>query len=135
MVQFTHRYLAITTTIMVLTLYIISKRSVNNIPKKIRSSITLLTLATIIQVSLGITTLLTNVEIDFAAAHQANSLALLTYAIRTMYITKSPTNFRPSNVLSTVPLIAILTALFSSRYFNVGKVNSLDYDTLYTEST
>lgn len=79
MVQFQHRILGIT-TISAICLYALAMRG---IPLSSRANLALKSLVTmsILQVSLGIATLLYYVPVSLAALHQSGSLALLSFAI------------------------------------------------------
>lgn len=79
-VQFTHRWLAITTTIITLFYAI---RGIKIMPEK--NIFWLLAFIIIIQLGLGIATLLTQVNIIFAASHQAGAVALLTIITATLH--------------------------------------------------
>jgi len=75
-VQFTHRVLALTTFTLVVTLWFLIRRSGASGPIRRASSI-LLGLA-VLQVTLGISTLVLYVPLALAAAHQAVAVLLLT---------------------------------------------------------
>ncbi|KAI9031765.1 cytochrome oxidase assembly protein-domain-containing protein [Phycomyces nitens] len=75
-VQFDHRTLAETTAIAATALWCYSRRL--PLPKNARLAINTMMGAVVIQVTLGISTLIYMVPIELAAAHQAGAMALLT---------------------------------------------------------
>ncbi|KAI7907016.1 cytochrome oxidase assembly protein-domain-containing protein [Cokeromyces recurvatus] len=75
-VQFDHRTLAETTATFTTVLWLYSKKI--PLPKNARIAVNIMMGALLLQVSLGISTLLYMVPIELAAAHQAGALALLT---------------------------------------------------------
>ena len=78
-VQFDHRALALTVAASVLVVWTAGFHA--SLPSRARTALHLLLLATILQVALGIGTLLLVVPIPLAAAHQAGAVLLLTAAI------------------------------------------------------
>ena len=78
-VQFDHRLLAVTTAIVVMLLWATGRRTV--LPRPARTALHGLAGVTLLQVALGIATLLLVVPIPLAAAHQAGAVLLLTAAI------------------------------------------------------
>jgi heme a synthase len=78
-VQFDHRALALTVAASVLLVWAAGLHA--SLPSRARTALHLLLLATILQVVLGIGTLLLVVPIPLAAAHQAGAVLLLTAAI------------------------------------------------------
>jgi len=78
-VQFDHRALALTVAASVLVMLATGLRA--SLPSPARTALYLLLLATILQIALGIGTLLLVVPIPLAAAHQAGAVLLLTAAI------------------------------------------------------
>jgi len=78
-VQFTHRVLAITFLLIVIAFWMQAMRAPAF--SRIRSASILLAVATICQAGLGIATLLSEVQIEIAATHQAGALLVLTFAI------------------------------------------------------
>ena len=78
-VQFDHRVLAITTLSAVVLLWASGLRAA--LLPSVRAALWALLAATLLQVSLGISTLLLVVPIPLAAAHQAGAMLLLTAAI------------------------------------------------------
>jgi cytochrome c oxidase assembly protein subunit 15 len=78
-VQFDHRALAVATTIAVFLLWAAGLRAI--LPKPARKALYALLAAAVLQVALGISTLLLVVPIPLAAAHQAGAVLLLTAAI------------------------------------------------------
>jgi len=75
-VQFTHRILAISTFCLVL--FTANKSRAYHCPPRVARLFTAAALMACVQVGLGISTLLTGVNIHLAAAHQAGALTLLT---------------------------------------------------------
>ena len=78
-VQFDHRILAMTTAAVVVALWLAARRVA--VPRRARLALHVLLAAVLLQVSLGISTLLLVVPIPLAAAHQAGAVLLLTTAI------------------------------------------------------
>ncbi|XP_023021517.1 heme A synthase COX15 [Leptinotarsa decemlineata] len=78
-VQFDHRILGTTTLCLITALWILSRRRI--LPPKAYMAATVLGVMGYLQVTLGITTLLTFVPTSIAATHQTGSLALLSSAI------------------------------------------------------
>jgi cytochrome c oxidase assembly protein subunit 15 len=78
-VQFDHRLLAISTLASLVAFWVYAKG--RPLPRSARVGIHLLLLAGILQVSMGIGTLLLHVPVPLAAAHQAGALTLLTVAL------------------------------------------------------
>ncbi|KAI9297972.1 cytochrome oxidase assembly [Neoconidiobolus thromboides FSU 785] len=74
-VQFNHRLLATTTFSTILALYIHSRKLI--LPPRTRMAVNAMMAISLLQVSLGISTLLYLVPVPLAAAHQSGSLALL----------------------------------------------------------
>lgn len=75
-VQFDHRLLASLLFLMIVVLWLVALRY--RLPPSVRMGTHLLLLAGIVQVSLGITTLVYQVPIPLAAAHQGGALVVLT---------------------------------------------------------
>lgn len=75
-VQFNHRLLAIGLLVLVMGLWLGSRR--HELPSRTRLAFHLLPAFALIQVTLGIATLLLRVPISLASAHQAGALVLLT---------------------------------------------------------
>jgi len=78
-VQFDHRLLAITTVTAVVALWLSAWRFA--VPPRARRALHALLAVALLQVSLGISTLLLVVPVPLAAAHQAGAVLLLTAAI------------------------------------------------------
>ena len=78
-VQFNHRVIALTTLFLVVAVYLYQLRL--NLPSRTNMLFSLVIIASIIQVSLGITTLLLRVPVPIAASHQAGALVLLTILV------------------------------------------------------
>ncbi len=80
-IQFDHRLLAETTFAFVLALSAFGLPRRRTLPRSSRIALWVLLAAAILQVTLGISTLLLVVPIPLAAAHQAGAVLLLTAAI------------------------------------------------------
>lgn len=78
-VQFDHRVLALTTLVLVLALWVSLGR--HELAPRAQVGRHLLLLAVLLQVALGIATLLLRVPVPIASAHQAGALVLLTMAL------------------------------------------------------
>jgi heme a synthase len=82
-VQFTHRVLATLVFFSVVTLWLVSIRQ--PLPARVRRALHGLLAAALLQVTLGISTLLLHVPVPLAVAHQAGALLLLTVAIYVLH--------------------------------------------------
>lgn len=80
-VQFTHRVMAITTLAAVIAFWFAARRS--RVAGQAKAAADTMAVAALIQVSLGIATLVLVVPVPLAAAHQAGALALFTAALWT----------------------------------------------------
>jgi len=78
-VQFDHRVLAIATLTASVVLWLSARP--HNLPAPARTGVHFLLAAAILQVTLGISTLLLKVPVPLAAAHQAGALLLLTASL------------------------------------------------------
>jgi cytochrome c oxidase assembly protein subunit 15 len=78
-VQFDHRILAETTGTAILILWLVARRF--ELPRRPRLALDALLAAVVLQIGLGITTLLLVVPVDLGVAHQAGALLLFTAAI------------------------------------------------------
>lgn len=78
-VQFDHRVLAVITFLLVLVFWLSMLRA--STYRHVRPGVHLLMLMAILQVAMGIGTLLLHVPITLAAAHQAGALVLVTLAL------------------------------------------------------
>ncbi|MCK5809590.1 MAG: COX15/CtaA family protein [Cocleimonas sp.] len=78
-VQFDHRVLALIVFISLIVFYVIARR--NNPSKRIKRGLHLMLAMLLIQVTLGISTLLLHVPIALAASHQAGALVLFTLVL------------------------------------------------------
>ena len=85
-VQFNHRWLAITTFVLVLLFALRAWR--DDAMRMYRAAVGILAMLALIQVSLGISTLVLHVPVVLAAAHQGAALALLTAALYLVFITR-----------------------------------------------
>ena len=88
MVQFDHRVLAMTTLIAVIALWFGLRSRVES--QRLTLANHALLGVVVIQVSLGILTLLSHVSIPLAAAHQATGLLLITAALYLTHGLKHP---------------------------------------------
>ena len=86
--QFDHRVLAMTTVAVVLLLWAAGTRRSLSAPARVAS--TALLVAALIQMALGVSTLLLVVPIPLAAAHQAGAMLLLTAAIDFRHTLRAP---------------------------------------------
>jgi len=87
-VQFDHRVLAETTVCVVIVLWLAGRRP--PLPHPARMALHVLLAAALLQLSLGISTLLLVVPIPLAAAHQAGAVLLLTAAIALRHALRRP---------------------------------------------
>ena len=78
-VQFDHRLLALTTLCAVFIYWLASRRA--TLPGRAAAGATALLVVALLQVTLGVSTLLLRVPITLAAAHQAMAMLLLTAAL------------------------------------------------------
>ena len=78
-VQFDHRLLAMTTLVAVAGYWWLARTA--ELPGRLRPAVHLLLAVAIVQVLLGISTLLLVVPIPLAAAHQATAMVLFTVAL------------------------------------------------------
>ena len=85
-VQFNHRWLAITTFVLVLLFALRAWR--DDAMRMYRAAVGVLAMLALIQVSLGISTLVLHVPVVLAAAHQGVALVLLTAALYLVFITR-----------------------------------------------
>jgi len=82
-VQFNHRVLAISTGSLLLVYWLISK--FHDLDRSTTSSFNVVALLVIVQVTLGISTLLLHVPVWMAASHQAGALLLFTAVLYNMH--------------------------------------------------
>lgn len=82
-VQFNHRLLALSSLALVIILWVRSRNYV--LPSRARLGFNLLLAMALVQVTLGISTLLLLVPIPLASAHQAGALVLFTLALYTLH--------------------------------------------------
>jgi heme a synthase len=78
-VQFDHRLLAVSTFVLILTYWFTSRRA--DLPARIRKAVNALLHTAVLQVALGISTLLLFVPTVLAASHQAVAMLLFTVAL------------------------------------------------------
>lgn len=78
-VQFDHRVLAMLTAVLVLSLWLSGRHG--ELAPRLRFALHLLLIALVLQVTLGISTLLLHVPIALAASHQAGAVALFTLSL------------------------------------------------------
>jgi heme a synthase len=96
-VQFDHRLLAETTLLCVLGLVVAALRA--PLPRPAAHALTALAAAALLQVALGVSTLLLVVPVPLAAAHQAGAVLLLTAAIVFRH------TLRPPPIVAKTPAI------------------------------
>jgi heme a synthase len=82
-VQFDHRCLALASLLAVIAFWAAARRRA--LPLRVRLPLDLLLLAALVQVSLGVSTLLLVVPIPLAAAHQAGAVLLFTCALLVLH--------------------------------------------------
>jgi cytochrome c oxidase assembly protein subunit 15 len=82
-VQFTHRVLALTTLVSILAFWLAALRW--PLPREVRWTVHALALMAVVQVSLGIATLLLAVPVGLGVAHQAGGVLLFTAALLTVF--------------------------------------------------
>ncbi len=87
-VQFTHRVLAITTFLVVVTLWVRSLRG--ETPIIARKLAAILAIAALCQVGLGVSTLVLMVPVPLAAAHQAGAITVLTLLLGLLFALRPP---------------------------------------------
>lgn len=85
LVQFNHRLLGIGLAGLVLWLWDRARRSRANVAWRARIAIDSLFAATLVQIGLGIATLLTQVAVPLAVLHQLGALVIFTLALWTVY--------------------------------------------------
>ncbi|XP_075169742.1 heme A synthase COX15 [Haematobia irritans] len=78
-VQFNHRILGISTVTLVTTMWMLSRGT--RLPRRAYWAMNSAAFVAWLQVTLGISTLLTHVPVSLAAAHQSGSLLLLSFAV------------------------------------------------------
>ena len=86
-VQFNHRLLALTTFFLIIAVYLYQLRL--SLPSRTKMLFNFVLVASILQVSLGISTLLLRVPVAIAASHQAVALVLLTTLILLLHHLKN----------------------------------------------
>ena len=86
-VQFNHRLLALTTFILIVAVYLYQLRL--HLSSRTNMLFNLVLIASVLQVALGISTLLLRVPVAIAASHQAVALVLLTTLILLLHHLKS----------------------------------------------
>ena len=91
-VQFTHRLLAMATFVAITALWIGAQRT--SLPRSQRLWLHATALAALVQVALGISTLLLRVPVPLAALHQAGAMVLLTVLVGLVHAARYP---RPSS--------------------------------------
>ncbi|MGD8832002.1 MAG: COX15/CtaA family protein [Pseudomonadales bacterium] len=90
-VQFDHRVLAMLLSLTVIVFWWTARRRARSVP--VRRSLDLLLAALVLQVSLGISTLLLVVPIPLAAAHQAGAVLLLSAVLNAAHQLRRPDAF------------------------------------------
>lgn len=86
MVQFTHRWLAQTTALFLLLLWV--RARIEGLSGRAAAAAAAVAIMVLVQVSLGVGTLLMRVPIPLAAAHQAGALLLLTAVLWFLHETR-----------------------------------------------
>ncbi len=86
-VQFNHRLLALTTFFLIIAIYLYQLRL--SLPSRTKMLFNFVLIASVLQVSLGISTLLLRVPVAIAASHQAVALVLLTILILLLHHLKN----------------------------------------------
>jgi cytochrome c oxidase assembly protein subunit 15 len=86
-VQFDHRVLATIVVITITSFFMVSRK--HQVSERARWAIKLLFAALVLQVTLGISTLLLEVPVSLAAAHQAGALLLFTASLFTLHSLKN----------------------------------------------
>lgn len=86
-VQFNHRLLALTTFFLIIAVYLYQLRL--SLPSRTKMLFNFVLIASVLQVSLGISTLLLRVPVAIAASHQAVALVLLTTLILLLHHLKN----------------------------------------------
>ncbi|MCZ4282223.1 COX15/CtaA family protein [Kiloniella laminariae] len=89
-VQFNHRLLAVTTVAMTLGIWLYAWRLPRSRP--LNKALHLLVLAALVQLSLGISTLLLVVPITLGALHQAGGLLFLTASLYSLFLARRDKN-------------------------------------------
>jgi cytochrome c oxidase assembly protein subunit 15 len=87
-VQFDHRLLAMTTVAAVIVLWLVGRKA--TMPRRAKYALHALLAIALLQLALGISTLLLIVPIPLAAAHQAGAVLLLTAAIVLRHLLRKP---------------------------------------------
>jgi cytochrome c oxidase assembly protein subunit 15 len=87
-VQFTHRLLAMATFVAITALWIGAQRT--SLPRSQRLWLHATALAALVQVALGISTLLLRVPVPLAALHQAGAMVLLTVLVGLVHAARYP---------------------------------------------
>ena len=85
-VQFNHRVLAIATFSAIIVLWLVARRM--SLPRRQRLWLHATALAAVVQVALGISTLVMHVPVPLAALHQAGAMVLLTVLLCLAYETR-----------------------------------------------
>lgn len=88
-VQFNHRLLAILTLVGLLALWLLSRRA--ELPTRLRRAFALLPAVALVQVALGITTLLMHVPVALGSLHQAVALVVFSVVLYLVQGLWSPT--------------------------------------------
>ncbi len=96
-IQFTHRVIAMTTLAAVVAFWLIARR--RPLSRRAGLAVNGLLVAVLVQVALGISTLLLVVPVPLAALHQAGGLALLTMAVWSAF------ELRPLRAEAAAPVI------------------------------
>jgi len=94
-IQFDHRLLAMIVLILISILWVQVRRKM--LPMSMRFAVNLLLVAVLLQVVMGISTLLFRVPVFLAVTHQAGALLLLTVTLYVLYVFRSQPSIRSSH--------------------------------------
>jgi len=99
-VQFTHRMLAMTTGLILIALAL--RLRAPAVAPELRKLATLLFVIVLLQIGLGIETVINQVPVWLGALHQANAIFLLGIVVRTLFLLRAPTaaKFKPRLVVA-----------------------------------
>ncbi len=99
-VQFTHRMLAMITGLILIALAV--RLRAPAVAPELRKTATWLFIIVLLQIGLGIETVLNQVPVWLGALHQANAIFLLGIVVRTLFLLRAPTvaKFKPRLVVA-----------------------------------
>ena len=111
-VQFNHRVLALTTLGSVGAFFFGAQQlGLKTLPKSVRLPATGMLHMTLVQVALGIATLMWHVPVELGSAHQAGALTLLSLALATLHGVRASPVLNLSTLLSRGPLLVMPAAV------------------------